>query len=234
MNNKHKNQRGSAIIWILIAVGLFAALGYAFNSSTRTSTSIITDAEAGAYAKEIINLGNDYKSTIQRMKLSGVKETDISFGNTVFKTGAGANYNAPGHNANCTTDKCEVFSVNGGGLTPKKISENATTNFNEGSGASHFKVISVDGVGTSEPELVMQIQDVKPEVCIKINKILNISTANSVPSTDSFGQVSFDGSYPAQADPLGDVETLFSGKKSFCGESNNSGQYRFFQVLIAR
>ena len=218
MNYQNKNERGSAIIWILIAVGLFAALNFAFNSSSRTSTSVLDDAEAGAYAKEIIQYGNELKAAVQRMKLLGVEETEFSFGQTVNTPG-----NAPGHNLNCTINKCEVFNPQGGQLTAKALDN-----------GGQARTIAVDGVGTTDADLVFTIYTVGSGVCLRINEFLGVGTPGTLPVLDTFDAGTYDGSYGVLANPLGEIETSFSGKHAFCSEANSNGNYHFHQVLIAR
>ena len=110
-NNIKSSERGSAILWILIAVGLFAALNYAFTNSTRTSTSLLTDTQAESYANQIIAYGNEVKSAIKRMQLRGCSDTEISFENAVVS--GYSNPNSPSNKS------CHVFDIAGGGLSWK-------------------------------------------------------------------------------------------------------------------
>lgn len=220
MNKKISNESGNAIVWVLIAVALFAALNYAFSSTSRTSTSLLTNSEADAYASQIIAYGNEVKAAVKRMQLRSVDETEFSFGQTADAIG-----NAPGHNPNCTTNKCEVFHIEGGQLQPK-IFENG----------SRSRAFFIDGVGTAEPELMLTIFDIGPETCLKINEIFNIGTVGVLPVHDTFStDSSFDGTYTnSGANILGEVETSLSGQKAFCSQANIAGNYHFHQVLIAR
>lgn len=103
------NQNGNAIFIILVAVALFAALGYAFSNTSRTSTSFITGEEAKAYVNQIIAYGNEVKSAVKRLQLRGCSDTEISFENS-FVSGY--------TNGNSPTDRsCHVFDTQGGGLT---------------------------------------------------------------------------------------------------------------------
>lgn len=222
------SQNGSAIVWILIVVFLFAALGYAFTSGTRTGTNMLTDEQSTIYAQEITAFGNDVATHVKRLVLRGVKDTDISFGNNVYGSPPGTG-NPPGHNPNCTTADCEIFASQGGDLVPKQISGTTGTGY-----FIEFRVISVDGVGTSEGDLVMTVFNIQQEVCGRINRILGLDTSDYIPPADSFTDSDYNGSYPAQADPLGDVATGLSGKKAFCAVSNSGTEYHFHKVLIAR
>lgn len=229
-----ETEKGSAIMWILIAVGLFAALAFAFNSSNRTSTKLLTDEETTSYANEIISFGNDIKSAVKRMQLRGIDETEFSFGNTVYTNAGGTPNNAPGHNANCTSEKCEFFSNAGGQIQPKFITKQAFEDTPPPNGHVGFVTLPVQDVGTTESELVARIIRVKPEVCARINRLLGISSSDFLPATDSFNTNSYNGNFPSHADPIGDVVTEFQGKRSFCATTQGGNHYIYVQVLIPR
>jgi len=115
---KQKNtQNGNAIAMILVAVALFAALGYAFSNTSRTSNRFLSDEEAKAYANQIISYGNEVRQAVKRLTLRGCSDTEISFENNVV-----SGYTNP----NAPTDKsCHVFDIAGGGINynnpPKKL-----------------------------------------------------------------------------------------------------------------
>lgn len=113
MMMKQNHEQGNAIIIILIAVSLFAALGYAFTQSSRTSTGFISQEEAKANANQILSYGNDLKSAIKRLNLRGCDDSEISFENNIVS--GYTNGTAP------TNKSCHVFDPAGGGLTYKKM-----------------------------------------------------------------------------------------------------------------
>ena len=215
---KNKTEKGNAIIWILIAVALFAALGYAFSSTSRNSTITLTDTEAKSYANQIIAYGNELKAAVKRMSLRGIDETEFSFANAIDIPN-----NPAGHNPNCTSDRCAVFNPQGGQLTPVFFD-----------GSAQVRVIGVDGVGTTEGELMLTIFGVDSNVCLKINQTLDVGTVGTLPATDSFTVVTYDGTYGTTPDPIGNTETSLSGQQSFCAEGAVAGNYHYHQVLIAR
>ena len=101
-------QRGSAIVWILIMVALFAALTYTMSEGSRTGESQLGDQQAGLAATEILDYGRNIKNAVQQLLINGCSDTEISFENDVV-----AGYT----NANAPTDKsCHVFHPNGGGM----------------------------------------------------------------------------------------------------------------------
>lgn len=227
-------ESGAVFFYILLAVALLAALTYAVSRGGRGNTSTLTDQQAKLAAQEIIEYGNTVANAVQKLRLRGMDETQISFGNSVFIDGAGVLVNPPGHNANCISNSCEVFSPEGGNLIPRIMDKMSHTSFNSAGGHSWFKTIPIQDVGSSETDLIMQVQHIREEVCVKINTLLGVSSSNSLPATDSFDNSIFSGAYPAHADPIGDVATKLAGTTTHCAESNSVGTYRFHQVLIAR
>ena len=231
INHSHA-EAGSAILWVLMAVALFAALNFAFNSGSRVSTSNLTDSEATAYANQIIQYGNEVKSAVKRMQLRGCRDTEISFENNVV-----AGYTNP----NSPTDKsCHVFDIAGGGLTFNIFNENAFIESPFNNREPQFKgAIQIDGVGTSESDLHMVVHDLKQGVCLKINNILSITNpSGEAPEDGNDINSIFTGTYsPTAGDGIGDdAGSGLSGEKKFCRDTDTSAIkfHQYATVLIAR
>ncbi|MEM6781224.1 MAG: hypothetical protein AAF569_05125, partial [Pseudomonadota bacterium] len=73
-----RSENGSAIFYILIAIVLLAALTYSFTQSTRTSGDNLTDQQASLIASEIIEYGNTITNAVQKLKLRGCADDEIS------------------------------------------------------------------------------------------------------------------------------------------------------------
>ena len=214
------SENGSAIIWILIAVGLFAALSFAFQSSNRTSSNLLTDEQARASAHQIISYGNDLKSAVKRLKLRGCDETEISFENNVI--GGYTNAAAP------TNKKCHLFDSKGGGLSVKTgLSSNSQ---------SFTGDIPFENIGTTEPELSFQLSGVNRNTCLTINNIYNLSDSNS----DDFEEAIspdpdiFTGTYGAVTvtDLAGDEVASLDGAKAYC--RYDGIEFHYHSVLLVR
>ncbi len=238
-------ESGSAIIWILIAVSLFAALSYAISSSSQTSTSMITDEQAKAYANQIIAYGSAVKSAVKRLQLRGCKDTEISFENNVV---AGyANPNAPSNKS------CHVFDVAGGGVSWNQPNS-SWINRNFSSSNLYNKWITsgrpiVPGIGKNTcgggtgncSELSIFLPYVTKEICIKINETLGVNNPSGEPFNETTGICLYDtnkfvGSYGAGS--CGIDNGAVTGKKAACLKtfmaSPSTNGYIFYTVLIAR
>lgn len=243
MANLKQAERGNAIIWIFIAVGLFAALSYTFVQSSRTSTSVITDAQAQVYAQETIAYGNELKQAVKRLLLRGCSDTEISFENNVL-----GQYNNPNSPVN---KRCHVFDKNGGGMRynpPESIFSGPSENFY----SSVVNGVSVTGNGndcadSSCTELVLVIRlssnsssssDMRNarRMCLKINEILSLNLAaidvqwgDDTPSGSNYHR--FKGTY--NTDILINDPNI-NGKKAYCGKIGAGEIYSFHTVLLAR
>jgi hypothetical protein len=237
-----KDQNGSAVMWILIGILLFAALGVAMMSGSRTSGNMITGEKARTTASGIIGFGNEMKMTIQRLKYRGCSEAQFGFDNSIWQRNSGAVLMDTGHNPSTPGDQCRVFNIAGGGLTPMVFAGNGVpeTPLNIRSGHSYVYSISVHGVGTAANDLVMITQYVDKDVCTEINKKLGIAMPLNVPPDDNFaGAVAYAGLYTGTG-ALGDTATQLVGHSQGCFHFVPGGvgleiyDYHFYQVLLAR
>lgn len=240
MTNR-QSEKGNAIIWILIAVGLFAALNYAFTSSSRTSTSLLNDSEAKAYASQIIAYGNEVKSAVKRLQLRGCDDTEISFENNVV-----AGYTNPNAPAN---KSCHVFDLAGGGLTwqntPESIQEgsqygNYRFTTKPVAGAQHVKNHGEDTQGDlylyirGRIDAGFSSQDSFLKVCQSINEMIGIpkypSNTNEFPQGATISS-KFIGVYDDGGSSFSFPE--IEDKNTYCS-NENTGYFNFSKILIAR
>ncbi|MEM9470135.1 MAG: hypothetical protein AAF988_08225 [Pseudomonadota bacterium] len=230
-NQKNKAESGNVIVIILLAVGLFAALNYAFTSSSRTSSGFISDAQAEAYASEIIAYGNEVKQAVKRLQLRGCSDTEISFENNVVS--GYTNSNSP------TDNSCHIFDVAGGGLNWKN-QNNSSRNLSDYYLEDYIFNGSnmVQDLGQFAGELSL-FAEVSLNVCNKINN--NISDGlGSTPAEDVNGinlsqSNKFIGVYSQTAGL-----NAYPKVQSACFHDNststgpNAGYYYYYNVLISR
>jgi len=230
MNRQTEN--GNAIFLIIMGVALFAALGYAFTSSNRSSTTLVTDEQANAYANQIIAYSNEIKQTVKRLQLRGCNDTEISFENDTVS--GYTNPNAP------TSKKCHVFDIAGGGLSYNLIAENKMDQSQSAEGfyrqVVFFGGLRVTDIKSTSTELLMYVPFLNQTICQKINDNFNLGTIEN----DVFGGGGGGGTFNGESNDfdqfatpdLGDEATNVAGKNNFCVEYG--GSYHYFNVLIAR
>ena len=236
--NDKKAEQGNVFFYILLAVALFAALSYAVSRNNTGSTDIFTDEQAKLAAQEIIEYGNTVANAVQKLRLRGCSDTEISFENDVV--GGYINANSPIDNS------CHVFHVDGGGINwaqpPRNASIHANTNYNF---TGYFCIFSVGKnpscIGSDcidNEELSMFLPNVTFEVCLKINEYIGIENPSNSPPQDSLHSFiegfEFQGIYNALG--LG-IRGVLDGQLSACYEGDTipaAGTYHYYQVLIAR
>jgi hypothetical protein len=237
-------QSGSAFFVILIAIAMFAALSYAISRGSSMNAAALTDKQAEMAAQELIAFANTVQKAVHTMRLRGFAEHNLDFSNPVYRMLNNTPITAA--NTSCTTNDCRVFVVGGGGVTaiamPQNMFLDQTSWANTlRSGHAGFRVVRIQGVGSTAPELTIFFPWVRKEVCLKLNNQLGITNPAGNPPVDAEGvMVDYTGalsSFPALGAGmgLGDSATGLAGKSMFCTENAAaSGHFYFWAVLLAR
>lgn len=226
-----KSENGSALVYILIAIALMAALAYNITRGSRSGSGMLTEEQNSLLASEIIAYSDVIAQTVQKLKLRGCKDTEISFENLDPQwPGTYTNPNAP-------SDKsCHVFEVGSGNTNTYTVLENflASPYGFTYSGMEAIGEVSVEDVGTSESELTLWIYYLKRDICIKIHEKIGLPS----PQLENVGVFTgvFTGTYGSLAENVGDDSPtdILKGKLSGCVMSATLDYGHYYQVLIAR
>lgn len=217
-------QRGNALWFILIGVALLGALTMILSRGGSTVDQSGDFEQRQVKVSQMLRYAKSLEAGIQQMRLRGVSENDISFWHDSDGNGtedASDDY----FNANCNglTD-CKLFDVGGAGLTyippPSGISNSADWIF---SGDN-----DIDTVGTTAPDLVMFLRDVRSSVCAHINRVLGTSYGGTESDVDF---TVFTGAYTATQSI-----NLAAGQQAGCIDYDPGGGVEplFYYVLIKR
>jgi hypothetical protein len=218
---KRAGESGNIMIYILIAVILFAALSYTVAQMMRGGADIGQEKSSMA-ASEILEYAHAVRQAVQNLKISNAcEDEDISFENTVV-----AGY------TNGVNTKCQIFHPDGGALNWVTPSESITAQpwFFQG-------VYAIQSVGTGNTDLIMSVSNIPESVCTIINERLDVPNPSGPPENDGFDTtVKFTGTYSPPGSTAGNngEEGHFSGKMAACFDGPPAGTYHFYQVLIAR
>ena len=187
VQNRRKREKGNALFLILIAVALFAALGYAITQSSRGGGKNADAEKLSLQAAQIVQYAGSIKFAIDRMRYGwGYRDTEISFENSTV-----AGYT----NANCTSTDCKVFDTAGGGVAydaPKEEWLDSSQSAQALYGEWYFPVgVCIPFVGTGETgcqgdgldneELVLILPYVRKALCLEINDRLGITNSGGNP-----------------------------------------------------
>lgn len=227
------------MVYILIAIILFAALSFAFTSGNRASMDGGVKEVYNLYASEILQYAAAVKNAVKQAQINGCSETDISFDNPIVSGYA---------HTPAVDEKCQIFNINGGGLSyvaPQEKWLDTSKIAGLEYGKYHFNGTNwVVGFGASStPDLVLFLPWLTRDLCLVINEKLGVDNPGGAPPKDTsnvYNTVKFVGSYTSLA-ALG--YTGGSGSVGFvnygaaCFEGDNiptSGTYHFYKVLISR
>lgn len=232
------------MVWLLVGVMLFAALGLAMMRGSRTSSISLSNEQSKAYANQLISYGQELKSAVKRLELRGCGDSKISF----VTTAVGFDYSnpsAPGDGS------CDVFDARGGGMNwptiPRAMLDPAMEAGNANFGVPFFTgMAGVVGLGKDCAndtcnELLLLVADIQKSVCEEINRKFSIPP----PGTESITNYSphdvppilFKGAYTYinAGSSVGNDITTLARQQTGCFQSETTGTpYIFFQVLLTR
>jgi integrase/recombinase XerC len=235
-NSSHPNS-GSVVFIILIAIMLFAALGYAVSQSFRVSDNASTNMSKEMMdmrSTEISQYCETLKTKVHTLtEMNRVSDTDVSFRNDVNLL-SNSNVNCNNENSNCASESCHVFTpYNPSGMSPAIFetvkSETAQTDTTRPlNGHGVINQLAIHNVGSTAQDMVYIISGVSADFCNHYNSRQGLTTtytdattladigedeSDSVPK--ALGGCSTGASFD-QTNIFGDQATMFAGKRTFC------------------
>ncbi len=182
MSAKHKTESGNALIYVLVAIALFAALSMTLGRQTDTGeVGTVSDEKAELYATQLISYAAQAKQVVDQMIFSNTDINDINFilpGDAAFNT-------AP------HIDK--VFHPEGGGLVLGKIPAEIATSGGSGPPAGWYlgRFNNVDWTASTGMEVILVAYQIAKPVCERINE--KVTGSKTIPTmTDSIKEVMID------------------------------------------
>ncbi len=251
--NDFRTDSGSVIIWILIAVALFASLSFAVSQMMRSDggADAIADEKAALIASEILDYARTMRESVQVMKIDGCEDTDISFENDAV---SGYEHDPLGPEA------CRLFRVPGAGmnyLAPDgawlDTAQSSAEYFGDWfmTGESCVYDIGSGGIdcatanGTDDNDLIAVLPWIRERLCVAINDRLGITNPGGRPPVSQEKSwedpiTQYEGTFTSgttaiQSDISG--AAILRGKIAGCFEGDkwpSEDTYHFYQVLIAR
>ncbi len=164
------SERGNALIYVLIAIGLFGALSFTLsNTSSDSNTSELDDAKVEFYATQLISYASQAKSVIDQMSITGTSIDELDFtlpGEAGFDT-------APHIH--------KVFHPQGGGLTlaqiPEEVQRQVSSSYKSAWYLGRFN--NVEWTKTTGTDVILSAYQLQGNVCETIN--LKITGSATVP-----------------------------------------------------
>jgi hypothetical protein len=230
--NKAK-QAGNAMIYVLVAIVLFAALSMILSRQTDISeTSEIDAAKAEMYGTQFIAYSAAAKSAVDQMIFSGTRMDSLDF---TLPSQAGFN-TAPTIN--------KVYHPDGGGLNAGTLPAETTTSAIADPVAGWYmgRFNNVEWTKTTATDVILVAYQIKKPICEKINEKA-IGSATIPQLTTSIRSIMIDDAFYAgtvNADFLTDPNNVGSvcdechGRSSLCVEDQAGGTYAFYAVIEER
>lgn len=171
---EHKNsQSGNALIYVLIAIALFAALSFVMGRQTDSSESgVVADEQIKLYAVQLIDYTAQVKSVVEQMSFSGTFPEDLTF----FLPGD-ANYESEATHLNIY----KIFHPAGGGLNlanlPEGVRAGNGTEVDPAPGWYMGRFNDINGTPTAAHDIVLVAYKIARPVCAAINEKITGTTA---------------------------------------------------------
>jgi len=213
---------GNVLIYVLLAIVLFAALSFVLTKQLGKSgsTGRLDDDRAGLRAEELIQYATGVRSTIEQMRsLGNVLPTELSFvkqGETGYATGSNA---------------AKVYHPGGGGLNVFTPGPELFVSTSAKRGWNHQMGTNVDWTSTSASDVIYSFVDVDPAICAAINKRLYKDTA--IPVVDKTASALFINGDADDEDFLDADCDDCDGRVSLCVE-DSAGVNVFYNLVVSR
>jgi hypothetical protein len=231
------DQSGNVLILIFIAIALFGSLSWVMMRGNRANTGLMTGEQAKLRATEMVNYANQMRDGIKKIMIGGVPLENISLQMQNLMDDSGVPQPNYLENTNCTTQSCRLFSPQGGGVKEQQFYEDAVRDSWWGPtwikpGGAQLVLIDVKDVGTNKPEIMLQIPQVKKEICDVVNNMMNLPLDLQAPSDagKTFYQANPGDLNATDATNAGYASPTLAGKRAYC----DTGSRTINMVVLAR
>lgn len=224
-NQEHfkKNQQGIGLVYVLVAIALFAALSFILvRLSDSDEASVLSPEQSKLFANQLIGYVGQARSSIDQMVFSGTDIADIKF-------------DRPGQAAFDADRLNQLHHPDGGGLNvatlPAKITGDATA---PSSGWYFGRFNNVDWTPSTDNDVLLTAYDIPAPVCSALNTITNGN--DTIPTvSDNIKEVFINAAYHS-----GSNENLTTTNCADCENiaslcvKDNAGIHAFYNVLVGR
>lgn len=226
------SERGNALIYVLVAIVLFAALSFILARQTDSGEAgTLSDERAELYTTQITSYAAQAKSVIDQMLFTGAEIDDLDF----------IDPSNPNFNAGSQLDRANrVFHPEGGGLILGRLPEEAIggtlTDPTPGWYIGRFN--NVEWTASAAEDVILVAYQIAQPVCEKLNEHANGSSAIPVLSgaiTDVLIDDRFFTGSNAEftTDPSGSPVCAECDEVASLCVSNNAGTAFAFYTVIA-
>ena len=228
-----KNQKGNALWFILVAIGLLGLLTVVLSRSGSSTNETGSFERNVIQANEILSYAKNVKNAVQSLLARGCSENDLSFWHDSNDDGtedASDDYFNTINNSTIPNDhdsSCYIFDVAGAGMT-------WNTRYEELIFAS---LTNITNLRTTRDDLILMINEIDQNTCEALNNVIfSDTTITENPATfDDTPQAS--GSYDTGTSEINLTSfTPHDGQESACFSFDDAGTvtFHFYHTLHAR
>ncbi|NCT41302.1 MAG: hypothetical protein GW778_06555 [Alphaproteobacteria bacterium] len=226
-------ESGNALIYVLIAIVLFAALSFTLSRQSGTGDmNELPDTRAELYATQIISYAAQVKSALDQMVFTGAKIDELDFTDP-----SDAAFNMGTQKARSN----RVFHPEGGGITKGRLPPEAVREVLTDPSAGWYlgQFNNVEWTRSAADDVILVAYQIRREVCAKINEKINGSPVIPVLS-DSIRAVMIDDSYYTGSNVELTTDAT-SGTpvcadchemRSLCVENQAQNAYGFYTIVL--
>lgn len=226
MSTQRQKESGNALVYVLIAIVLFAALSFTLGRQSNTDEAgNLSDGKADLYATQIISYSVQAKSVIDQMMFTGTTIDQMDF---TLPNGAGFNTAPHIH---------KIYHPEGGGLAPGRLAAEAVTQSTTDPVAGWYlgRFNNVDWTATAGQDVILVAYQISKAVCEKINKHVNGSTTIPVLS-DSIKETMIDDTFHTGTNVdlttgTGNICPECEKVTSLCVQNQTQDAYGFYVLL---
>ena len=233
-----KRQKGNALFFILVAIGLLGLLTVMLSRSGSSTTETGDYEQNVIVANEILSYAKNIENAVQGLLARGCSENELSFWHD--SNGDGVE-DASDDYFNTVSDRadrsCHVFDVAGAGLNWDGFGDTEEVRITHISGRTEIQGVGRDCNNTrcSELALIFFMADGNDaQLCAQLNRTLTHDDLSPPPSTLLMAHNNFQGSYTPHFYNASIIPELI-GKHTACyNYATDTNEHIFYHVLHAR
>ena len=234
-NKEHRSQEcGNALVYVLIAIVLFAALSFTLSRQTDTGEAgELSDTRAELYATQLISYAAQAKSAVDQMIFTGANIDDLDF----------IDPSDPTFNSGTQKDRSNrVFHPEGGGLVKGRLPDDALAQISSNPVAGWYigRFNNVEWTPTTADDVILTAYQIDKAICEKINEKItgstNIPALGSDMNTVLVDDVFYSGTNadlttdPTGSPVCGDCHQM----RSLCVQNAGQSAYSFYTVIATQ
>lgn len=221
-----KNQNGNVFVYILIAVGLLAALMFTLSKSGNQEDGIgeLTDGQNRIMAGEIIAFAASASNSLTQMQQTGSTLSVIN-----FMLPSDVNFNT-------APTIYKLFHPDGGGLNYKPMPAKSIADDGVGLKAGYYigRFNTVEWTPSVTNDVLFTAYEITQGVCIELNKkTANISIIPTVVGDTLANLLADDALHAGANDNLEIANCAVCEEKSALCVTDGAGKYAFYSLLEA-